>query len=178
MSAWLSTYAPLIVSILALGVSLFSLGWNIYRDVILKPRLKVAFGNKSMLREDEEHRLSEFGPPGLWLEVTNHGPGEVVCSHAVAKIESFAFLSRVLRKFPYRFLVPDHKHPYNFPPNHRMKVGDKIQLVFSYHQECFLAEKPKRVGIYDSFGRTHWAPRRDLKRALREYQKDFSTPRG
>jgi hypothetical protein len=78
MSGWLFTYAPLValcVSILALSASFLSLGWSIYRDVVLKPRLKVAFGIKSMLREDEEHRLSEKGPPLLILEITNHGPG-------------------------------------------------------------------------------------------------------
>jgi hypothetical protein len=33
---------------------------------------------------------------------------------------------------------------------------------------------PKRIGVSDSFGRMHWAPRQDLKSALRQYQKDFS----
>jgi hypothetical protein len=49
--------------------------------------------------------------------------------------------------------------------------------MFPYKQECLLAETPKRIGISDSFGRMHWAPRRELKRAIRQYQKDFSTPR-
>ena len=31
----------LCISLAALLVSMFSLGWNFYRDVILKPRLKV-----------------------------------------------------------------------------------------------------------------------------------------
>ena len=31
------------ISILAFAVSLFSLGWNVYRDVILKPRFRVRF---------------------------------------------------------------------------------------------------------------------------------------
>ncbi len=40
MSGRLFTYAPLValcVSILALSASFLSLGWNIYRDVVLKP---------------------------------------------------------------------------------------------------------------------------------------------
>jgi hypothetical protein len=118
MSGWLFTYAPLValcVSILALSASFLSLGWNIYRDVVLKPRLKVAFGIKSMLREDEEHRLSEKGPPLLILEITNHGPGgEVVCSGAVAKTESFAFLRSLFGKLSYCFITPDFKHPLCF----------------------------------------------------------------
>jgi hypothetical protein len=53
-----------------------------------------------MLRGDEEHRLSEMGPPLLILEITNHGPGEVVCSGAVAKTESFAFLRSLFGSRP------------------------------------------------------------------------------
>jgi len=176
MSHWLFTYAPLLAlcaSILALCASFFSLGWNIYRDVILKPRLKVAFGIKSLLRENEERRLSEMGPPMLFLEIVNHGPGEVVCSGAVAKTESFAFLNSLFGKLPYRFIVPDHEHPLNFRLPRRIAVGDKIQIIFPYNQECFLAERPKRIGINDSFDRTHWASRQELKRALRQYRKDF-----
>jgi len=154
MFGWLFTYAPLValcVSILALSASFLSLGWNIYRDVVLKPRLKVAFGIKSMLREDEEYRLSEMGPPLLILEITNHGPGEVVCSGAVAKTESFAFLRSLFGKLPYRFITPDFKHPLCFRVPYRIVVGEKIQIIFPYNQECFLAEAPMRIGINDSF---------------------------
>ena len=92
MSGWLFTYAPVIalcVSIFALITGSLSLGWNIYRDVVLKPRLKVSFGIKSILVEGEQYRLSEAGPPFLALQATNHGPGEVVCIGAVAKVQSF-----------------------------------------------------------------------------------------
>lgn len=174
MSDWLVTYTPLIalcVSILALIASSLSLGWNIYRDVVLKPRLKVTFGIKSILVEREEHRLSQAGPPLLQLEATNHGPGEVVCSGAVAKTESF--LRSLFAKFPYGFIVPDDKHPYCSRLPCRVAVGDTISIIFPYDEECFLAKVPKRIGINDSFGRTHWAPRRELKRAHRQYRKDF-----
>ena len=178
MSGWLFTYAPLValcVSILALSASFLSLGWNIYRDVVLKPRLKVAFGIKSMLREGEEHRLSEMGPPLLILEITNHGPGEVVCSGAVAKTESFAFLRSLFGKLSYRFITPDFKHPLCFRLPYRIVVGEKIQIIFPYNQECFLAEAPMRIGINDSFDRTHWASRQELKRAIQQYRTDLGT---
>jgi hypothetical protein len=130
MSGWLFTYAPLIascVSILALIASSLSLGWNIHRDVVLKPRLRVTFGIKSMMVEREQYRLSEAGPPFLTLQVTNLGPGEVVCSSAVAKIVSFP--RSLFTEFPYGVLKPDSKHPLCFPPNHRLVVGDTMQLI-------------------------------------------------
>ena len=49
-------------------------------------------------------------------------------------------------------------------------------IVFPYNQECLLAKVPKRIGISDSFARNHWAPRREMKRAFRQYQKDSSAP--
>src|SRR6266550_6536184 len=144
MSGWLFTYAPLValcVSILALSASFLSLGWNIYRDVVLKPRLKVAFGIKSMLREDEEYRLSEMGPPLLILEITNHGPGEVVCSGAVAKTESFAFLRSLFGKLSYRFITPDFKHPLCFRLPYRIVVGEKSRSSFRTTKNVFLRRR-------------------------------------
>src|SRR5438876_7327122 len=143
MSDWLFTYAPLFalcVSILALIASFFSLGWNIYRDVVLKPRLKVTFGIKSILAEREEHRLSQVGPTLLWLEGTNHGPGEIVCMGAVAKTESF--IRSLFAKFPYGFIVPDHAHPYCSRLPCRVAVGDKVSIIVPYNEECFLANVP------------------------------------
>ncbi len=178
MSEWLFTYASLTalsVSILALIASFLSLGWNIYRDVVLKPRLKVAFGINTILREGEEHRLSQAGPPFLQLEVTNHGPGELVCTGAIAKTGSF--IRSLFAEFPYRFILPDYEHPLCSRLRSRIAVGDKVSIIFPYNQECFLANVPKRIGISDSFGRTHWAPRRELKRAHRQYRKDFGTSR-
>jgi hypothetical protein len=87
VSGWLFTYAPLIalcVSALALVASGLSLGWNIYRYVVLKPRLKVTFGIKSVLIEREKHFLSQVGPPLLQLQATNRAPGEVVCNGVAA----------------------------------------------------------------------------------------------
>lgn len=34
----------IIVSFVSLGIALFALGWNIYKDIIQKPRFKVSFG--------------------------------------------------------------------------------------------------------------------------------------
>ena len=36
-------YIPIIISILSFVVAAFFLGWNIYQDVLLKPKLRVTF---------------------------------------------------------------------------------------------------------------------------------------
>lgn len=178
MSSWLFTYAPLIalcVSAFALIASFVSLGWNIYRDILLKPRVKVTFGIKTALAQRENYRLVQVGAPMLRLEATNHGPGEVVCNAAVCKLKSFAFLRSLFGQPPYGFINPDFEHPHCFRLPWRVAVGDRISIIFPYNQECFLAETPKRIGITDSFGRIHWAPRRELNSALKEFRKTFRT---
>ena len=115
-----------------------------------------------------------MGPPLLELEATNHGPGSVVCSGAIVK--RYSFFRSLFTKFPYGFLVPDRKHPLCFPLPSRVAVGDKIVIIFPYKEGCFLADRPRRIGITDSFGRTHWAPLRELKRGHRQYRKDFGIP--
>jgi len=117
VSSWFFTYAPLIalcVSALALIASFVSLGWNIYRDVLLKPRVKVTFGLNTILAERENHRLVQVGEPILRLQATNHGPGEVVCNAAVCKLKSFAFLRRLFGQDAYGFINPDFNHPHCF----------------------------------------------------------------
>ncbi len=41
------------ISVFSILIAAFSLGWNIYRDVILKPKVKVAFGIRTFI---ELHR--------------------------------------------------------------------------------------------------------------------------
>lgn len=170
------TYLPLVVSVLAFLVSLVSLGWNIYRDVVLKPRLKVTFGSKTLLPHQDDPRPWPTAP-FLELKATNHGPGEVVINGAVTRLVSLPRL--LFTQIRYQFLIPDFSHPFGVKvlPT-RLTVGDQRSIMFPFDKEGFLAQKPKRVGVVDSFGRTHWASRRELKRALQEYRKAFPARTG
>lgn len=171
---WLFVYAPLIalgLSFFAFIASFFSLGWNVYRDIVLKPRLRVEFGIKWIMQAGEDERLQQSGPPLLILSGINHGPGEVVCRGAVARTGSF--IRSLFREFPYGFIVPDHANPYCSKLPTRLAVGDEVSVVFPYDRECFLVKPPNRIGITDSFGRTHWASKKGLKLANRQYRKDF-----
>ena len=62
------------ISIISLVVATFSVGWNVYRDVILKPRLKVALEILAL--------VSEAGNHGTFVALTgtNFGPGELTVS--------------------------------------------------------------------------------------------------
>jgi len=166
MMHWLFLYAPLLllaVSLLALWVS-----WRPHR----KPRLKVEFGNKTLVWPAENDRPFTHSPPFLHLLVTNHGPGEIVIVSAIAKLASFP--QSLFTEARYQPLLPDFKHPYCFKlPTPRLAVGGQASIIFRYNKDCFLTNKPKRVGVVDSFKRTHWASRRELKKTLREYRESF-----
>jgi hypothetical protein len=177
-SDWLFTYAPLIalaVSMFALIASSLSLGWNVYRDVVLKPRLKVKFGIKYIVRPGDDETPTQTSPPLLELSGTNHGPGEVVCQGAVVRIHSL--IRSFFREFPYGFVQPDFANPFCSKLPSRLAIGDQVKVIFPYSRECFLEATPILIGITDSFGRVHWASRRELKRACRQHHKDFGSQR-
>jgi hypothetical protein len=175
---WLFLYAPVValgLSLLAFVVSAFSLGWNVYRDVILKPRVKVDFGLRIIYGTSPDGTLVQSGAPFVELAGINHGPGDIVCRGVV--VRRFSFLRSLFTKFPYGFLMVDHAHPYCSELPKRLAVGEEVRIIFPCtSEEHFLETRPSRVGIRDSFGRTHWARRKDLRRAIRQHQKDFGNP--
>jgi len=60
-----------LVSGLSFLMAGLSLGWNIYRDVILKPRLKIVFGVFSLVGRGVQKQTY------LMVKATNHGPGAI-----------------------------------------------------------------------------------------------------
>ena len=81
MASWLVKYGPeisILISLCAFILSSFTLGWNIYRDVILKARLPVEFSATQTLQPGRPP-----GKPFLCLSITNLGPGNVVCNMSV-----------------------------------------------------------------------------------------------
>src|ERR1700741_2120689 len=44
-----------------------------------------------------------------------------------------------------------------------------MNISFPIGENCILDRNPLRIGIRDTFGRNHWAPVKDLKKAHRDY---------
>lgn len=66
------------VSMLAFAVSLFSLGWNVYRDVIFKPRFRIRF---AIDRGSSDSQMI------FDLTVVNLGPGTAVVEAMAVKTQ-------------------------------------------------------------------------------------------
>jgi hypothetical protein len=153
-----------IISFAALLLSAFTLGWNIYRDVILKGRLKVSFSATQTIQPNRPP-----SEPFLCLSIVNLGPGNVVCGMAF------------LRKRPRWMglfgistlagLIHDYSDPLCFKPPFKLEVAQQAQLTFPITPDCFLDRPVLRIGIRDSFGRMHWAPKSDIDRARKELKR-------
>jgi len=156
----------LIVSIGSAIVASLALGWNIYRDVVLKANVVVSFSVIFILHETLPDR-----PQYLDITATNFGPGVVSLNTIVAADRPL--WRRVFRKVRYAFVNPDYSNPLSARLPAKIETGDKIVLFLPYDDQCLLGHNFTHVGLTDFYGRTHWAPSSDLKKARAKWLKEF-----
>jgi hypothetical protein len=157
----------LYISLAALLVSVFSLGWNFYRDVILKPRLKVraAISNVAQVGSDVQTFIS--------ISAVNHGPGAIICNGILGmKRHLFRFWKKGLEK-KYFYIIEDYTNPLNKPLPQKLEIGDSLTQLLPYKADAFLSVDPTHIGVRDSFGRMHWASKKSLKEAKEQFFRDF-----
>lgn len=154
------------ISIASAGVALFALGWNVYRDVILKPRIKVRLSVTTIIHPPikEEDRVT--------INVVNFGPGNIRLTRPlVLKNKKF------LRKTKHAILIDDYTDPFSAKLPCDMKVGDEKNILLKFNKDCFLKKQFTHIGIKDSFGRIHWAPRKHFRRAKHTFKIRFEENR-
>jgi hypothetical protein len=157
--------AALIISVLALLIGFANLGWNIYRELILRGRLKVSFAVREIVGGNMPKTTRVF------ISATNFGPGSV-------KIQMIAFNEaplwrRLLRRVKWGVILYDWTDPLNVRLPHKLEVGDSIDQVLKYGPEFILNPRTTDIGFSDNFGRHHWAPRRDLRKFREKFERDF-----
>lgn len=159
----------IVISGISLLIATFTLGWNIYRDIILKPRLKVRYGIYRMHRPEQQP-----SPPKVILGATNFGPGKIRISAINGKCTSLWRM--IIRKVKHSFIIHDYKNPESGKLPAVLDVGESIDLIFPYEYEkgTFLDAHLTNIGLRDSFGKVHWAPKKKVKEVRREYLKDFA----
>ena len=161
------------ISLLAVIISVFSLGWNFYRDVILKPRLRVSIRISYIVQGNDNKG------PFIDISAINLGPGFITCESVhIAKKSMLRFLGRKILKLfgkenKYGFVVHDYTNPLSAQLAKKLEIGERMNLFFLEEDDSLLSMDPTHVGICDSFGREHWADRSSLKKAKDEYFKKF-----
>jgi hypothetical protein len=154
------------ISVFSLAVSALSLGWNIYRDAVQKPRLRLSFGVKSIHHSTLEKPLQK-----IVLSAVNFGPRPVYCQMIHARTSSW--WRRLFRKTKHAVVMADSKETLSGRLPSKLEVGEGIDLLLPYTNDCLLGEDFTHIGLMDSFGRFHWAPCKDVKAARKEYRRDF-----
>lgn len=155
-----------VISILALIISGISILWNIYRDLILKGKIKTRVQISSLMQVGQTI--------GTYIDVTgvNHGPGPITCESVFTKTSLWRRWIKGEKKYGYVF--PDSANPFTDKLPKKLEVGEKVTMLFPHVANAFLAQKPARVGFKDSFGRLHWAAKKNLKQAIKDYSRNFS----
>jgi hypothetical protein len=165
----LEQWAPIGISVVSLLLSGIALGWNVYRDIVLKARVRVSFSVVTIVTPGQK---VAGGPRYLRIDVTNFGPGPVRIVNIAGQQSSL--LRRIFRRPQHFVILNDYTNPLNPQLPHKLEVGDNAPLLLPYDRKCFLKDKPSHIGITDSFGRAHYAPRRDLKDSISQYKAEFS----
>ena len=146
-----------------------SLGWNIYRDVILKPRVVVSFGQRNIIG------AGECSPNFIVINAVNLGPGPVTLNAVVLRDTSI--LKKLTRKQRYAILLHDDQNPYSTKMPSKLEVGESINLFVNYDDECFIKSHFSDLGISDSFCRTNWASRNYMRELRGKWLKDYGKTR-
>jgi len=167
----------LLVSGLSLLLSAFALGWNIYRDVLLKARVKVSFHYIAVVREGE---TPIDGWDLLRLSVVNHGPGPVQVGMVHGRVAPL--WRRLLRRVQHFVVLLDRSIPMNQRPMpERIEVGERRDY-FLRPEKLMSAEAGARmlrathIGIADSFDRVHYAPMKQLREARNLVRRNLPPP--
>jgi len=161
----------IVFSVISLAFSVFALGWNFYRDVILKPRLQVLIGVQAI--------VGQHGVEGTFitLSAVNFGPG-VIHLNGIYLKESSVW-KRLRRKVKHGFIrdmVRENPSVWTLPC--KLEVADKATFLLRLELSRFLTEAWNYVGLGDTFGRVHWASKCSLAHARKEYPAALARNRG
>jgi hypothetical protein len=156
----------LLISIISALISLAGFVWNVWSTFIYpKAKVRVSFDMVQIVEMG-----SDWTPSVLRLSATNMGPGEITLSNALItyrgpfnQSNGFGLLS-TLADFPR---LQDHAKGYlgaGFPA--KLAVGEQYSAYLVPAHHALAKGDYQRIGFTDSFGRSHWAPRRDILHAL------------
>lgn len=151
----------LLVSFGSLLVAAISLGWNVYRDIIRKPKLVVTVMVGAIIYSREKHA------DRVVVTVTNFGPGKTTAN--MLQLRKSSWWRRLFRK--QRLLMHDYSDSLSGRLPTPLDVGDKVNLTFPFASDLFLLHDFTQLGISDPFGRVYWCKKSNYREAQRNYRK-------
>ena len=156
-------YIAIIISLGAFIVASLSLGWNIYRDIMLKPKLKVSY----RIMHGAGGRI--HGKDMIIVNATNFGPTKTKLELIV--FDQASLWKRIRRKKDHGFVMHDYLNPDSWKLPCWLEVGETASYLFPVCEETNWATRFNRMGISDAFGKTHWSSRNEGKEVKRKFNE-------
>ena len=154
----------IIVSFISASIASLTLGWNIYRDIGLNPRLSVSFN--VIFLPDYTGKLK-------YLSISGSNLGLVPTKVNGINLKEHLLWKGLLKKTRYAAFSGNFENPLSDKLPKRLESGDEVQLYLPCDENCFLKESWSHVGLQTSFGKTYWAKPRDVNRARKLWLEDF-----
>jgi hypothetical protein len=156
----------LVISICSAVVSLAGFVWNVWSKFIYpKPRVQVSFSLLTVIQNNPTVQENVIG-----LSATNMGPVQVTLHSALVAYRRGVFPS-------HRFGLLNPLHNYPMQTKHtigpfggglpkKLDVGEQFTVYLIPDHEMLAKGDYQRIGFTDTFGRSHWAPRRRILETL------------
>jgi hypothetical protein len=155
----------LLISFGSLIVTAASLFWNVYRDVVRKPVLRISLMVGLIVHSTFKQNLGR-----VVVTITNFGPGKTQAE--MLQLRKSSWWRRLLRQQTFAPLIPSDDDPLSGSLPAPLDVGGKVALSFPFSPDIFLLQDFTHVGISDPFGRVYWCTRRDYRAAQRRYKEE------
>lgn len=157
----------LVISICSAIVSLAGFVWNVWSTFIYpKPKVRVSFAMVQFV----ELYSDEPPPSVLRLSATNMGPGEVTLNNVLIRYRGHFYESK---GFAHPSTLDDYQRHQDTTRGHfgagfpaKIAVGEQYSAYMIPDHEKLAKGDYQSIGFTDSFGRTHWASRRNIMEAL------------
>jgi hypothetical protein len=153
----------LLISLGSMLVAATSLGWNVYRDVIRKPKLRITLLVGGIIFSQEKHAER------VVVTITNFGPGKTEAK--MLQLRKSSFWRRLFRQQEYAALLHDWEDSLSGRLPVSLDIGEKVDLTFRFTPNLFLTHDFTQIGISDPFGKVYWCKRLDFRRAQESYKK-------
>jgi hypothetical protein len=154
----------LVISICSAVVSFAGFVWNVWSKFIFpKPRVYITFGMMRVVQGGSS------GEQILALGATNMGPVQVTLYSALVTYSRWAQLSSVGLLNPLHNYPAQTTHsigPFSGGLPKKLDVGEQFSVYLIPDHEMLAKGDYQRIGFTDTFGRSHWAPRRRILETL------------
>ena len=170
-----------LLSIVAIGISGLTLIWNILWSLhreFATPKFKVIFhvgaiynvnGQLFFAAEgaivDDSINVTKTSDWKIQIIITNYGRDSLKMRELYA-----------VRKGIYGVFFPNEiRIDSGLELPMTIEYGGDIKIELPFNETCFLEYKFLKLGVIDNFGKSHWASRKDMKKARKLWKKEFGT---